>query len=141
MKSRPRIIITGMVGLIPIGGVAWDYLQYVIGFDRLGCEIYYHEDTKSWPYHPIEKTFTSNGRYSAQFLADFFERYAPKLRERWHYFHLRETSYGMSRAAFERVARTADLFLNVSGASMFPEQFAPDCVKIFLDTDPTTRSC
>ena len=136
MKSRPRIIITGMVGLFPVGGVAWDYLQYAIGFARLGCEIYYHEDTWSWPYHPIEKTFTSDGRYSAQFLADFFQRYAPKLRERWHYFHLHETSYGMSRAAFEGIARTADLFLNVSGASMFPEQLAPGCVKIFLDTDP-----
>ena len=72
-----RIIVTGMVGLFPVGGVAWDYLQYVIGFARLGCEIYYHEDTWSWPYHPIEKAFTSDGRYSAQFLADFFQRYAP----------------------------------------------------------------
>jgi hypothetical protein len=35
MKSRPRIIITGMVGLFPAGGVAWDYLQYVLGFVRL----------------------------------------------------------------------------------------------------------
>ena len=58
------------------------------------------------------------------------------MRERWHYLHLHETSYGMSRAAFEEIARTADLFLNVSGASMFPEQLAPGCVKIFLDTDP-----
>ena len=130
-----RIIVAGMVGLFPVGGVAWDYLQYVIGFARLGCEIYYHEDTRIWPYHPIEKTFTSDGRYSAQFLADFFQRYAPKLRERWHYFH-HETSYGMSRAAFEEIAHTADLFVNVSGASMFPEKLAPGCVKIFLDTDP-----
>jgi hypothetical protein len=37
------------------------------------------------PYHPTQKTFTSNGRYSAQFLADFFRRYAPNLRERWHF--------------------------------------------------------
>ena len=42
----------------------------------------------------------------------------------------------MSRAAFEEIARTADLFLNVSGAWMFPEKLAAGCVKIFLDTDP-----
>jgi hypothetical protein len=125
-----------MVGLFPVGGVAWDYLQYVIGFAQLGYEVFYYEDTWSWPYHPIQKTLTSDGRYSAQFLADFFQRYAPHLRERWHYFHLHETSYGMSRIAFEEIARTADLFLNVSGACMIPDMLAARCVKVFIDTDP-----
>src|SRR2546430_12229302 len=109
-----RIIVTGMVGLYPVGGVAWDYLQYPIGFARLGHDVYYYEDTWSWPYHPVEKTYTSNGTFSAQYLHDFFARYAPELRERWHYFHLHETGFGMSRAHFEEVARTADIFLNVS---------------------------
>ena len=136
MKSRPRIIVTGMVGLFPVGGVAWDYLQYVIGFAQLGYEVFYYEDTWSWPYHPIQKTLTSDGRYSAKFLADFFQRYAPHLCGRWHYFHLHETSYGMSRIAFEEIARTADLFLNVSGACMIPDMLAARCVKVFIDTDP-----
>jgi hypothetical protein len=107
--------------------------------DRLrsaGCDVFYYEDTWSWSYHPIQKTLTSDGRYSAQFLADFFQRYAPNLRERWHYFHLHETSYGMSRVAFEEIARTADLFLNVSGACMVPDTLAARCVKVFIDTEP-----
>src|SRR5947209_3062175 len=105
-STRPRIIVSGMVGLFPIGGVAWDYLQYVIGFARMGCDVYYHEDTWGWPYHPLEKTATADASYSARFLADFFECYAPELRERWHYLHLHETSYGMRRETFEEVART-----------------------------------
>ena len=131
-----RIIVTGMVGLYPIGGMAWDYLQYVIGLARLGHDVYYHEDTKSWPYHPAEKTYIADATFSANYLRDFFARYAPELRERWHYLHLHETSFGMERARFDEAARTADIFLNVSGASMFPEQLAPGCAKIFLDTDP-----
>ena len=131
-----RIIVTGMVGLYPVGGVAWDYLQYVIGLARLGHDVYYHEDTWSWPYHPAEKTYTADATFSANYLRDFFARYAPELRERWHYLHLHETSFGMERARFDEAARTADIFLNVSGASMFPEQLASGCVKIFLDTDP-----
>jgi hypothetical protein len=136
VRSRPRIIVTGMVGLFPLGGVAWDYLQYVIGFSQLGCEVFYYEDTWSWPYQPTQKTFTSDGRYSARFLDDFFRRYAPNLQERWHYFHLHETSYGMSRVAFEEIARSADLFLNVSGACMLPDTLPAKCVKVFVDTDP-----
>ena len=136
MTSPLRIIVTGLVGLYPVGGVAWDYLQYVVGLARLGHDVYYHEDTWSWPYHPIERQVTSEGRYSAQFLAGFFQRHAPELGACWHYLHLHETSYGMSRRAFDEVARTADIFLNVSGACMFPDELSPGCVKVFLDTDP-----
>lgn len=135
-RSPLRIIVTGLAGLYPVGGVAWDYLQYVIGFARLGHDVYYHEDTWSWPYHPAKRTYTEDGSYSAGYIDDFFKSYAPELCKRWHYLHLHETSFGMSRAAFDEVARTADLFLNVSGACMFPDELSPRCTKVFLDTDP-----
>lgn len=135
-KSRLRIIVTGLVGLYPVGGVAWDYLQYAIGFARLGHDVIYHEDTWSWPYHPIEKTYTADGSYSAAYLADFFRTYAPGLSAKWHYLHLHEASYGMERQAFDEFAATADVFLNVSGACMIPEALSPRCIKVFLDTDP-----
>ncbi len=131
-----RVIVTGMVGLYPVGGVAWDYLQYAIGLARLGHDVYYHEDTWNWPYHPVQNRATPEGDYSAEFIANFFARYAPDLADRWHYLHLHEVSYGMSRAVFDEVARTADLFLNVSGACPFPDNLSPRCVKAFLDTDP-----
>jgi hypothetical protein len=136
MVSPLRIIVTGLVGLYPVGGVAWDYLQYVIGLARLGHDVYYHEDTWSWPYHPVERQPTADGAYSAQFLTDFFARYAPELSSHWHYRHLHETSYGMDQAAFDEVARTADIFLNISGAVILPDALAPRCVKVFVDTDP-----
>lgn len=134
--SRLRIIVTGMVGLYPVGGVAWDYLQYIVGFARLGHDVYYHEDTWSWPYHPVEKTHTADGSYSAAYLRDFFNAYAPELADRWHYLHLHEQSFGMRREAFDAVAADTDVFLNVSGASMVPENLPGNCVKVFLDTDP-----
>src|SRR2546430_15333046 len=136
MTAKYRIIVTGLAGLYPVGGVMWDYLQYVVGLARLGHDVYYHEDTWSWPYQPIEARHTSDGCYSAARLASFFETYAPELRERWHYLHLHATSFGMGRSAFDEVARTADVFLNVSGAGIIPDQLSSRCVKVFLDTDP-----
>ncbi|BAY25894.1 hypothetical protein NIES2100_57020 [Calothrix sp. NIES-2100] len=136
MSSKLRIIVTGLVGLYPVGGVAWDYLQYAIGLARLGHDVYYHEDTWSWPYHPIDKTYTSDPSYSAQYIQEFWEQYAPELKDRWHYLHLHSTSFGMSLAEFTEVARTSDVFLNVSGACIIPDRLSSRCVKIFLDTDP-----
>lgn len=129
-----RIIVSGLLGRTPVGG--WHYLHYIVGLAMLGHDVYYHEDTWSWPYHPLKKTYTSDGSYSAKHIGGLFERYAPALRERWHYLHLHETSFGMERTAFDEVARTADIFLNVGGACFIPNLLPPQCVKVFVDTDP-----
>jgi hypothetical protein len=128
--------VAGMVAQYPVGGVSWDYLPYVIGLARLGHDVFYHEDTWCWPYHPLQKTMTDDGRYSASYLNNFFQRFAPELAGRWHYLHLHETSYGMRRTDFDEIARTADLFINVSGASMLPEALSGRCTTVFVDTDP-----
>lgn len=125
-----------MAAQYPVGGVAWDYLQYPIGLHRLGHDVVYHEDTWCWPYDPLQRTTTDDGSYSAAYLDDFFARYAPELADCWHYLHLHDTSYGMSRRTFDEFAATADLFLNVSGGSFFPDALAPGCRKVFLDSDP-----
>jgi len=135
-NSKLRIIVTGLAGLHPVGGVAWDYLQYVIGLSRLGHDVYYYEDTWSWPYDPIQKKNTDEAGYSANFIHHFFERYAPNLIGNWHYLHLQKESFGMKTEAFHEVARTTDLFINISGASFIPDHLSPKCIKIFLDTDP-----
>jgi hypothetical protein len=134
--QRLRIIVAGMAAQYPVGGVAWDYLQYPVGLAGLGHDVVYHEDTWCWPYDPLARTMTDDRSYSAAYLDDFFARYAPELSDRWHYQHLHETSCGMSRAAFDDFARSADLFMNVSGGSFFPDALSPRCLKLFLDTDP-----
>lgn len=135
-SQKLRIVVAGMVAQYPVGGVAWDYLQYAIGLARLGHDIVYHEDTWCWPYDPPQRTMTDDPSYSAAYLDDFFARYAPELSDCWHYLHLHDTSYGMSRVTFDAFAKSADLFINVSGGSFFPDALSPRCVKLFIDTDP-----
>ena len=45
-----RIIVTGLIAQHPLGGVTWDYIQYVLGLVRLGYDAYYIEDSGAWPY-------------------------------------------------------------------------------------------
>jgi hypothetical protein len=134
--QRLKIIVAGMAAQYPVGGVAWDYLQYAIGLARLGHDVVYHEDTWCWPYDPLLRTMTDDPSYSASYLGDFFARYAPELAGRWHYLHLHETSCGMSREDFDDFARSAELFINVSGGNFFPDTLSPSCLKLFIDTDP-----
>jgi hypothetical protein len=134
--QRLKIIVAGMAAQYPVGGVAWDYLQYAIGLARLGHDVVYHEDTWCWPYDPLLRTMTDDPSHSASYLGDFFARYAPELAGRWHYLHLHETSCGMSREDFDDFARSAELFINVSGGNFFPDTLSPSCLKLFIDTDP-----
>jgi hypothetical protein len=49
-----KIVGTGLIGQYPLGGVAWDYLQYVVGLARLGHDVTYLHNTGQWPYNPEE---------------------------------------------------------------------------------------
>jgi hypothetical protein len=132
--DKLRIIVSGLIGRAPVGG--WHYLQYLVGLANLGHEVFYHEDTWCWPYHPIKRTYTDDPSYSVDYLRRFFAEFAPCVENRWHYRHLWKTSYGMDYEAFNAVAQSADVFLNVGGTNMIPDRLSPHCVKVFIDTDP-----
>jgi len=131
-----RIIVGGMVGQYPLGGVAWDYFHYLLGLHDLGHEVYYYEDTWCWPFDPALGYATNNPANTVAFIQDFFQHQAPHLANIWHYFFLHEKSFGMTRESFDEIAKTADVFLNVSGACLIPEHLNPKCLKVFMDTDP-----
>jgi hypothetical protein len=135
-KRKLRIIVGGMVGQFPLGGVAWDYFHYLLGLHELGHEVVYHEDTWVWPYDPVKRTPVDTPDYTVNFLTSFFKNHAPRLAKSWHYFFLHDKHFGMTGDQFRKFARSADIFLNVSGACIIPEDLSPRCVKIFLDTDP-----
>ncbi len=137
MPEKLNIIVGGMVGQFPLGGVAWDYFHYVLGLAELGHDVVYHEDTGEWPGDPVSGGGQLIGApYTRQFIQDFFDAYAPHLADRWHFVLSRGESYGMTRAAFDAFAASADVFLNVSGACQIPDVLGRRCVKVFLDTDP-----
>jgi hypothetical protein len=135
-ESSLRIVVAGLAAAYPVGGVAWDYLQYPVGLAHLGHEVIYHEDTWTWPFDPLQNARVDTPSYSANFLSRFFERYAPELGARWHYRHLGSESFGMSHSHFASYARSADLFLNVSATNRIPAELASRCITAFLDTDP-----
>src|SRR5262245_52191010 len=65
-----RVVVTGLVATYPLGGVAWDYLAYVDGFRRLGCDVLYLEDTGQWFFDPARQTFTDEIAGNVRYLVD-----------------------------------------------------------------------
>src|SRR6059036_1732857 len=107
-----RIIVTGLVATYPVGGVAWDYLQYVQGFHALGCDVYYLEDTGQWLYDPAARTFTGDATAGARALASYLARLVPTGAERWAVRAPDGVLHGLDEATLARVCAGTDLFLN-----------------------------
>src|SRR4029453_18737376 len=78
-----RVVVTGLVATYPVGGVAWDYLQYVQGFHALGCEVWYVEDTGRWLYDPERETFVADATRGARFVGESLPWLDPALARPW----------------------------------------------------------
>ena len=131
-----RVIVTGLVATYPVGGVAWDYLQYLQGFHALGCDVYYLEDTGQWLYDPVAGTFTDDATGNARYLAGCIEQVAPALAGRWAVRSPDGALLGMDEATLTHLCAGTDLFLNLSGSCWLREPYQAARVKAYVDTDP-----
>jgi hypothetical protein len=131
-----RVVVTGLVASYPVGGVAWDYLQYVQGLRALGCDVYYLEDTGRWLYDPGAQTFTADAAASARYLGEALARLDPALARRWALRGPDGTFHGLEEAAVARLCAEADLFLNLSGSCWLRAPYRAARVKAYVDTDP-----
>lgn len=136
--TQGRIIVAGALAQHPIGGGgnAWAFLQYVLGFRRLGFETYYVEQIAT------DNCFNSNWQRTsfpdsanARFFTDIMRQYGFDK----HSSLLLEGSdehVGLSLAQLEGIAATTDLLLNMSGR--FHVRSVLDGVRrrAYLDMDP-----
>jgi hypothetical protein len=131
-----RVVVTGLVATYPVGGVAWDYLQYVQGFHALGCQVWYVEDTGRWLYDPARETFVADAANGARFVAESLAQLEPALARAWGVRAPDGTWHGMDERTVARVCGEADLFLNVSGACWLRDAYRAARMTAYLDSDP-----
>jgi len=135
VSSKLRVIVTGLIGQYPLGGVTWDYLQYVLGLRDLGHDVFYFEDTGQWPYAPDTDGVGKNCDYTVRYLTDLFSRF--ELANRWAYrFPWQSQWFGMSDESRREVVETADLLINVSGTLERPAEYRTAKCLAYIDSDP-----
>jgi hypothetical protein len=131
-----KIVVTGLIGSYPLGGVGWDYLAYVSGFRRLGLEVFYLEDTGQWLYDPHAHTFTDDVSFNVKWLAATLARAGESMHDHWSLRAPDGSYHGVGLAQVERFCSAADLFLNVSGACWLREPYRGARRIAYLDSDP-----
>lgn len=131
-----RAVVTGMVATYPVGGVVWDYLQYALGLEALGFEVFYLEDTGWQTYDPVKGEYGDDCAAGVAFLQSSLATLSPALATRWHFRAMDGRTFGLSAEAMADVVGGADLFLNVSGGTLLRDEYLRSRRKVLVDTDP-----
>lgn len=131
-----NIILAGIMGRYPFGGVAWCSLMYLLGLRRLGHRVWYLEDMAECNYDPVGRTLRTDPRYALDFIHSTLSPYG--FAERWCYVdYLGHNYYGHSREAWRDVCRGADLLLNLSGGFWtWRDEYAAVPHVAYIDSDP-----
>lgn len=135
LGGEMRVVVTGLIGQFPLGGVVWDYVQFALGFQALGHEVWYVEDSGMWPYDPIKKEVGESDAYAVDFLRRHLEVFG--LGERWVYRNAATGALrGPGAGRFFEVLRTADLVVHVSTVGWFEGVDFGSARQVFVDGDP-----
>jgi hypothetical protein len=131
-----RVLISGSIAGHPVGygGNTWAFLQWVLGFRRLGFDVYYVEERQGKDFmaedlKPAPFSKSANAQ-SFRRLIDRFE-----LGDRAALLEAGTSAHvGLSREDIDKVAPDVDLFLNQFGA--YTAVLGRVRRSVYLDLDP-----
>jgi hypothetical protein len=130
-----RIVVTGLLAQYAFGGVTWDYIQYLLGFRALGHDVWYLEDSGSWPYDPVKETIGADCTYNVNYLRDMMAGFG--FGDRWIYRNGADGKFhGAGEPAARDLIKTGDLLVNVSSAGWLHDYDFGVRHQMFIDGDP-----
>jgi hypothetical protein len=124
-----RIIFGAVVSLPPYSaGRALNWLHHVVGFQRLGHEVYFVEEIdQAWPAN-------GNGRQRRRLFETTIAAYG--LTGKACQLTPNGDTFGLSRKRLKDISRTADLLINVSGHVKQDWVLGNVAKRVYLDQDP-----
>jgi hypothetical protein len=135
LSTRGRILVIHFVGQMPLAGIAWQAIHYLLGLQQLGYEVWYVEDGGANPYDPRAASVTMTCDYNVAYLRQAMERHG--LAGRWAYWDaIGDVWHGMPRERVQQLYVEADGLINLCGATRLREEHLACPVRIMVDTDP-----
>jgi hypothetical protein len=135
--KRKRIVVMGFMAGMPIAGVIWQHIHYIVGLQRLGHDVYYIEDSGRIAYDPVAQSMTVSTDYAANILQKLATEFG--FEQRWAYcarYLDEQPVFGCSRKKMLQLYRDADAILNVCGAQEFNQELLVSDRIIYIESDP-----
>ena len=133
--KRGKIVVLHFAAQMPLAGIAWQAMHYLLGIEQLGYEAWYVEDSGANPYDPWANSVVAGCEYNVASLRQIMERYG--FGHRWAYWDApRDAYHGLSRDRVAALYAEADGIINLCGATNLREEHLLCPVRIMIDTDP-----
>lgn len=130
-----RIIVGGFLGIIPAGGVTWDYIQYPLGLSLLGHDVYYVEDTRLYPIYQKAGSNWDDSSSCINHLKQVMTYFG--MNDKWAY---RDEAtgkvFGLTEKKIKEICVSADVFINISCSTFLRDEYLKIPARILIDTDP-----
>jgi hypothetical protein len=135
LTGKKKIVLLGMMSRMPVAGVVWQTAQYLVGFQRLGFDVYYVEAHGCTPSNFVTRQDDGSAK-AATFIAEMLRRFDLGSRWAFHARHADGRCLGMSAEALKQLYASADLIINLHGGTVpLPEHYATGRL-VYLETDP-----
>ncbi|HKT84388.1 MAG TPA: glycosyltransferase [Solirubrobacterales bacterium] len=133
---RPKVVVLGMMTKMPVAGVVWQNLHYLLGLERLGCEAYYVETHARTPSMLMRDEDDDSSALAAEYIAAVMRRFG--LADRWAFRALHDDGrcFGMSEHQLDRLYGSAAMLLNLHGGTQPLPELAATGRLVYLETDP-----
>ena len=136
---KKTVVVLGMMSKKPVAGIAFITMQYVVGLQRLGYDVYYVEAHACTPTWFITDADADGSAGAAAFIREVMARFDAGDRWAFHALHSDGRCYGLSAVALREVYRNADWILNLHGGTVpLPEHYEPGRL-VYVGTDPVGR--
>lgn len=135
--KRKRIVVMGFMGSMPIAGVIWQHVHYMVGLQRLGHDVYYIEDSARLPYNPETFEVSEDFGYAAKILSRLAAEF--DFKDRWAYcarYLQKSLTAGISIKKIRQLYREADAILNICGAQEFNHDLLASDRILYVESDP-----
>src|SRR6201997_5753850 len=138
--KRKRVVVMGFMGSMPIAGVIWQHIHYIVGLQRLGHDVFYIEDSARIPYNPETFEVTTEFDYTARLLNRLSREF--EFTNRWAFcarYLPGNPTAGLPLKKIRELYRTADAILNVCGTQEFNDDLLASDRILYVESDPAVE--
>jgi hypothetical protein len=135
-STRPSIVLLGSMSAMPVGGVIWQTLQYIVGFQRIGYDVYYVETHGRYPRTVDARPGQDGIVPVVELISSAMARV--NMTGRWCYVasHDGERYYGMTKEELDLRYSEAEAIINLHGGTVPRPEHTRTGRLVYLETDP-----
>lgn len=136
MNHKPKIVVLGLMAKMPVAGIVWLTIPYLIGLRQLGYDVYYVEAHARTPSMFMEREDDDESALAAAFIEAVMQRFGFADHWAYHALHSDGRIYGMSHDELRKLYASAELIVNLHGGTEPTDEHTANDRLILIETDP-----